>query len=876
MSKLPWIPTPERTLTRLAVVVAGTTLLQAVLYGPSLAGWKILMPLDLLATLYLPTGPDIRSVEVHDKALSDQVLAYEFRRRFAADELRSGRLPLWDPYCYAGAPFAHYWTYSPFNLFYCCFPSPRTLAWTQLLVSLLASVGAYLFFGHVLGVSFWPAAIGAWCCPITGFYILWSGTPLPYVTAWLPLSLFAVDKSVRGSLRGAGPLVAVVTCLILVSGQVDIAGQLLLASGCYAIWCVVDEYRQHWRWVAAVRAITRTGSAWIIGFLLAAPYLLPLLEYVNHGARMNQRRAGFEERPPIGLSALPQVIMPDYYGSTQHGSLLIQPTEAKGGNLQESAGGTYVGLLTTLLATPLAWCSRRRRSRNVFWIVLCIVALSWVLDVPGLVAVLRLPFLRMMSHNRLVFISAFAILALAVEGIDSIWQHAVRWHWTFLLPLAVLLCFGGWCLYRAFNLPEPIASVLERHVRAGKSAPVGDVDAVREIQNNFRQAYTRGAALSGLALAVWWLVMNVRGRAWLGPAVGTAMVAELVWFAYGRNPQTSSSLYYPRLPVLAKLARMTSDRVLGIDCLPPLLNELYGLRDIRGYDTVDPLRYTELLSAVRDEQFSSPTYAAMRDYVPRLDAKVPGIINMLNVRYVIFRGPLPHGVVPVLQSEDYWIVENPRGLPRAFVPVRVHTVADKEEMLRRLAATDFDPRQAAYLEEAHSLSGECHGTASIVSETPTDLTVTVQTDAAGLLVLSDLYYAGWKAYLNGRESRLLCANYALRGVVVPSGRSEVRFRYEPASLTWGVRLMSIGFVSLSLWAAVARLNCFIRSRTHRHQREATSSPAGNCKILSVSPRFFSFRWCRACDSFVLIIRHSSFFLLFNLDHFTTPLPDYSR
>src|SRR5436190_1266858 len=176
---------------RIAVLLAGWLVPQLILFGPSLVGTKVLMPLDLLALTdtYLPRSAQYSSVVPRDATLSDLVLVSEFNRQFAATEFRAGRLPLWTPYAYAGAPFASFSKYSPFMWIYYLFPFPPTLAWIQLAKSVVAGLGAYVFFRRALGAGFWPAAVGAWCYPLTGFFVLWQGFELTLVTAWFPWSL---------------------------------------------------------------------------------------------------------------------------------------------------------------------------------------------------------------------------------------------------------------------------------------------------------------------------------------------------------------------------------------------------------------------------------------------------------------------------------------------------------------------------------------------------------------------------------------------------------------------------------------------------------------------------------------------------------------
>jgi hypothetical protein len=91
----------------LLIVLAGIVLGQVVLYGPSLAGRKILLPLDILAEegVYLPRTPEVSKIVPQNTCLLDQVCFCEPARRFEVSELHAGRLPMWAPYHFAGVPF---------------------------------------------------------------------------------------------------------------------------------------------------------------------------------------------------------------------------------------------------------------------------------------------------------------------------------------------------------------------------------------------------------------------------------------------------------------------------------------------------------------------------------------------------------------------------------------------------------------------------------------------------------------------------------------------------------------------------------------------------------------------------------------------------
>ena len=715
MSDEQYCPPRETWKRRLAgggVVLAGIVLGQVLLYGPSLAGWKVLLPVDILAgpRVYLPRTPEFEKVEPKDMMRMDLVCYAEPARRFATAEWQAGRMPLWAPYHFSGAPFI--WPkFSPFLLLECCTASPVGVAWGQLLAAMVGGLGAYLFFRRVLGVGFWPAAVAAWCYPLTGFFVFWQGFPTALPVCWLPWLLLAVDRTARGAGAAAPVGLSVMTCLVLVSGQLDVAAQVLLVSGVFGLWRVVQQARDSRpsaghdsrgqtglcssssspspspssllsrrlsRGKTSTRtftgAVLRLAAGWVLGLMLAACYILPVLEYTQTGSRMAGRAGGKEERAPVGLAALPQVVLPLFYGSTENGSFPALPAGET--NLQESAATAYAGLLATLLVAPLAFCNRRHLATNGFWTLLALFGLSWSLNVPGLVQLLRLPGLKLMSHDRLAFAAGFSCLALTALGLEALAQGGVRrckWLW---LPPGLLLGLGAWCLYRSLKLPEPLATQVTQWLQLGHPHPwVKSAEAIERAQGWFIRYHLMAAAWCGVGLVAWWLLWWRRPwQSRLLPALGALLVGELLWFAHGRSMQCERALYYPPIPALEQVAKAAPGRVIGYRCLPATLAGLCGLRDVRGYDAVDPARMVELLATARDSRSTIPPYAATQWLIPKLiptpegNVRLPPVLDLLGVRYVIFRGEPPPETRPVFQSPDYWVLENQRRPAASLCP----------------------------------------------------------------------------------------------------------------------------------------------------------------------------------------------------------------
>ncbi|MGA2786758.1 MAG: hypothetical protein ABSF60_04455 [Verrucomicrobiota bacterium] len=633
-----------------------------------------------------------------------------------------------------------------------------------------------------------------------------------------------VDKTIRGASSLATIGLSVVTFLVLTSGHVDIAGQVLLGAGIYAVWCLWDAHPGGWFhrqfWTAGVMLIL----GWGLGFLLAAPHLLPLVEYAQSGSRMVHRSEGLEERPPVGLAALPPVVLPDIYGTTEKGSTFISPwTEP---NFMESTTAAYPGVFATLLVAPLAWCSRRHHAINAFWIFLAFFGLSWSLDVPVFVDLLRLPGLNMMSHNRLVFLTSFAILALAATGLENLLRGPIQRRWWFWLPAVLLAALCGWCVYRSIVLPEPISNQAKFDAfYQQRWAAIQTVTDVEQIQAWFTRHYTVMAMFCGLGFLGWlllWVAPIGRFR-WL-PVLAVLLMGDLLWFDHGRNTQCDPSLYYPGIAALEKVAQSAPGRVIGVNCLPASLAMMQGLNDIRGYDAIDPARMVDLLKTTAIPGQVTATYAATqlltpKGYISPADTihLVP-VLDMLDVRYAIFRGNPASSAKPAFQGNDYWVMVNSNALPRTFVPRSVETVTSDHEELEELASPQFNPLAVACVESPVELPALCRGTAEITNEIPTHIMVSVHMETPGLVVLADNWDKGWRAYWNGRSVPVLRANYAVRGVVVPAGSGTLEFIYKPASLILGLWLAGFAAFVLICWLAIIRIEL--------------PSSASNAKIVS--------------------------------------------
>jgi hypothetical protein len=100
-------------------------------------------------------------------------------------------------------------------------------------------------------------------------------------------------------------------------------------------------------------------------------------------------------------------------------------------------------------------------------------------------------------------------------------------------------------------------------------------------------------------------------------------------------------------------------------------------------------------------------------------------------------------------------------------------------------------------------SGPSRASISAVRYGQRDLSLTISTERRAVLTVSDAFFPGWRARIDGRETPVFRANYVFRGVIVPPGSHRVEMSYWPREWTVAMILEVIGLVSLAVAGVIA-------------------------------------------------------------------------
>jgi len=220
-------------------------------------------------------------------------------------------------------------------------------------------------------------------------------------------------------------------------------------------------------------------------------------------------------------------------------------------------------------------------------------------------------------------------------------------------------------------------------------------------------------------------------------------------------------------------------RVQFRDSYPPNIGEVYKLETINGY--------------------GATTLKHFRDFVSAETLPGDQIADLLNVRYIVSDQDLP--LPEVFATTKAKVYENVDCLPRAWLASRITSKPDAASILARLLEVGFNPREEALVEEHQGLAEKSNGLSHLTPSLPSNsgadrlaayppryerispnrFIVEVETRESSFLVISQTWYPGWNATVNGQSKEVIAVNGFLMGVPLSSGTSKVEFIYRPTN-----------------------------------------------------------------------------------------------
>lgn len=683
--------------------------------------------------------------------------------------LASGRLPVWDPHVMAGFPlFASGWSavlYPPTWLSVVLSPGAFWTA-TALLHMILAGVFAHRWLERGMGLGPWAALAGGVGFMMSGYFVthLHAGhMNIVWSFPWIPALLWRLERTFAGPTLKRGVLLAVVLAMLCLAGvpqYVYFAAWLAGARGVHYVLSEREARKQR-------LAVAGRAAGWLVlGLLLCAPQLLPMLELISQGQRVTVNNYDFVTSYSPSPAILASLVAPTFFGDGREA-----PFRAEGFSL-ESTG--FLGVAGLALAALGATGTRRQRC---FWLAIAVVAL--VVSMGRHTPVFRLFFHLVPGVNlfrvppRYLLLFTVAVVALAAMGFDRLrtGDERLRRDLAWVAGIAGALLVGSGALLLSIGSHSLVWAMVCLAAVVAILLP--------------RRGPASAVALGVLLVGELWVF---DARYFVGhPEKDMEWPPEFV--ANVRN--------HPKFPF--RIATTTSEQTPAIGKC-----QLAGIDHLGGYEPMMLRRYAEFANVARGKPASDLVVAMVL-------ARPNPLFDLLGARYWIVPGPKqePPGWKAVGELPSGIVYENPNALPRAFLVGRSVNYYWEEERLKFMTSPEFDARRMVVTEHPSGGGGGYDGdvgTVQLLAREPGLYRFATRSLAETFLVLTETYYPGWSVEIDGKPAHLFRANHLVQGVRVPGGPHEVTFSYRS-------QYLSLGFAIAATAALVPLVLAARRRRT---------------------------------------------------------------
>ena len=765
-------------------------------------------------------------------------------RKLAVDMIRSGHVPLWNHYLGNGTPLAanlQSAVFYPLNLIYLVAPVERAMGYSAVLHVILAGLFMYLY-GRTIKLSCFASLVAALSYMFSGFLISRLGfLSVTNATPWLPLLFCLTERLISKRRPCSALLLGLAIGLQFLVGHAELWYYGLWAVAAYVLargWQMAKEGIRGRPCVLrlAMRAWLLLALAMLVGLGVAAVQLLPTAEL----ALLSQRQSGAEYEFAMTYSFWPwrliTLFAPDFFGNPAKGDYWGYA------NYWEDCG--YVGvlpLLLALIAISIHLGQKRRRGTSLALYPFSLIPFFALLSLLSILLALgkNLPLYPLVfrwvpgfgffqAPARFLYLYTLGISTLAGLGADFISFVPSRRlervsGYGVVVGLAILLATAAVKLLPFLSVKQSFVSASARFAVLFTIASLLLLYRQRaEFRSREAGAMKKPPHRFSVSPLVLWQTLVI-----------AFIAADLIIFGHALNPTTESRLY--KLPTASGAFLQGEDRAYRIFTFPGsgynLKFEKYLLLSDFGPGDVDwlmGLRETLMPNlAVGEGLFSANNFDPLvvghyERLMQEIDKGLPRwidrdlgqtvdearlsvalrLLSLMNVKYILDYGEIPG--LNLIFADGIWIYRNDDALPRAYVVSQAQVISDDGELLAKLLSQTFDPRRTVLLRSVRRQEPFSHPPISSPLSliplspeySPNAVKIELALDRDGYLVLSDTYYPGWRAYVDGEEKEILRANYAFRAVPLESGQHTVLFKYNPPSFKVGLA------ISLATWGVI--------------------------------------------------------------------------
>jgi hypothetical protein len=693
-------------------------------------------------------------------------------QNFKYDMGKACKLFLWNPYSYCGQPYTadiHTATFYPPYWMFFFVPTAIGIVLYTVIHFLMAGIFSYIFLRDMKMEPFASLA-GCIAYAFSGFMII-RIMHINFVTdcALLPLSLYFINILYRKK-----------TILISLLLGFSLASALL--SGNYQtsiiIYMIVFMYffgkldMKNLKKDLSVIGLYIAGI--VFSFMLMAVQLIPTFEYLNQTLRVTSGLPyDMATDGSLGLKELLMFIIPDYYGLPwQAPYYTFKPYYWE--------ACFYIGIFPLLLMLTTIFLTKNKKILMIF------------------TSISLLGFLLALGKYTPVYSLFYSYFPLFKS-----YRCPMRWL-IFVMP--GILYTTGLAVNQLLNIEKPLSYKENRNTIVGMVLPGIIMLSLLLLLLLIPPVSINGTlffiltGFGGLTL-IFLRLYGIIGKNLFAIFTTGILTISAFSFGFNINPTVDSSYFEQRAGQIFDILqnKIPPERIYYF---PP--GELHGTRNMTASRKISTLiGYNPLILKRYGEYIYYSEYK--RPMTPEVQLEFIKQSNMIPLRNITSKMILLLNLTSVYSFSNYKVdvipVENP--YKRAFTVNNYKVITDDYKTLEYLDSKEFDPLSTVVFNEDPGIKNSenlknVNFPVEFLTFEPDYIKIKVCPDNPCWLFLSEIYYPGWKAFVNGQETKVFRANYMFRAIQLQPGDSSVEFYFSPSSFRTGATISIIALLILAV------------------------------------------------------------------------------
>ncbi len=741
-----------------------------------------------------------------------------------------GNLPMWNNYETSGTPFlANILSamFYPLNFLFLVFPTDVVFGIKLIIDIFIAGISIYLLARHLKldkYSSFFSSIVFMFGGVFIGRINI-GHEPAIDVIALVPLLFLLFLKTLENRSIKYGTFTGIVLGLQILAGYLQFAIYSAYLLGAYFVYDLIvsKEFKRK----DLFKRFSLIGVVFFTGFLVSAFQFLPSLEFSKYSIQAGQPidyelltsdSSSYSVTPEYTISLL----MPDFFGSRTDNTYWASD------QFEESSA--YFGILPLLLI-PLALLFRRNRYVIFFAIVAAAALLfSYGQYTPLFKYLHKIILFLDIVRNPARFLFLFALSASLLAGfglnyLSDLLKSGNRKYINRIVKVLLIFALLTYIVSIAFYLTRDTAIGFAE--TSLNNIIKGKLDSSSDRIGNYVLDYYSDNAHSIATKVYNYINLDINKILFVLLASAIALLSAIkfrikpnyitlvlvlivlfdLWiFGMKYIDVAPVNKVFPQNEIINFLVGEYENdqfRVLGINkTMEPRFATRNGIETLDGILPPNLKSYAEYITAIDGRTFTGDlSQPIVRTIV------YPQMLDLLNVKYVLtsekLDGSKPFTLLfskdvvnldirkTLYYNQTVYVYQNDNHLPRVFVVNDFKVIPNRNEILNEIQKERFDPRNVVILEKNPevTISGnDWNGIseAEIGYYSPNEITLSANMSEPGLIVLSEVWYPDWKAYVwkcndeacSGRtEVEILRADYLFRSIYLDRGRYKIDIAY---------------------------------------------------------------------------------------------------